>query len=43
VKQVKVREPVYKEMSYSVYGENLENTIKLLSSQKSIMLVDKKD
>eukprot|EP00347_Sterkiella_histriomuscorum_P018916 403343678 len=37
------KEPFLKEMSYSVYGENLENTLKLLSCQKTISLIDKKD
>ena len=35
--------PKLQEMSYSVYGENLEATLKLLTSQKSISLTDKRD
>lgn len=34
---------IAREVSYTVYGENLEATLKLLTLQKSISLMDKKD
>ncbi|CDW78793.1 UNKNOWN [Stylonychia lemnae] len=37
------KEGFLREMTYSVYGENLENSLKLLSQQKTIQLIDKKD
>lgn len=36
-------EPIFKEMSYGVYGNHLESTLKLLTASKSICLIDKKD
>ena len=35
--------PVLRETTFSVYSINLENTLKLLTNQKSINIVDKKD
>jgi hypothetical protein len=32
-----------KEIRYTVYGENLEMSVRLLSFQKNINLIDKKD
>ena len=32
-----------KEVTYSAYGINLENTIKLLSCSKNVVMVEKKD
>lgn len=36
-------DPNIREVRYTVYGENLEQTLKLLCCQKSISLIDKKD
>jgi hypothetical protein len=37
------KDPNIREVRYTVYGENLEQTLKLLCCQKSISLIDKKD
>ena len=42
-KKIAIKTPVLKEMSYSVYAENLESTLKLISNSKNICLCDKKD
>jgi len=37
------KDPNIREVRYTVYGENLEQTLKMLCCQKSISLIDKKD
>ena len=41
--KVSANDPNIREVRYTVYGENLEQTLKLLCCQKSINLIDKKD
>lgn len=38
-----IKDPIFKEMSYTVYGENLEACLKILSCMKTVSLIDKKD
>lgn len=41
--KISANDPNVREVRYTVYGENLEQTLRLLCCQKSINLIDKKD
>lgn len=38
-----ITQVVVREVTYTAYSENMEQTLKMLSCQKNISLIDKKD